>query len=114
MKTAQHAVISEQQAQSLKTLGARLARLRIARRLTQAMAAERAGMSRITVSRIENGEPSVAIGQLVRYLDVLDRKDAVSRLVEPEDDPAVRQLAATEKTRRASPLSEQERGRYDF
>ena len=56
----------------------RLARLR--RHLTAELVAERAGISRVTLSNIEKGSPSVAIGSYAAVLHALngiDRKSVV-------------------------------------
>ncbi|MGH8806569.1 MAG: helix-turn-helix domain-containing protein [Noviherbaspirillum sp.] len=114
MKIDQRAAIAPHLEQLLKETGASLARMRIARRMPQRLAAERAGISRNTLSRIENGDPSVAIGQVMRYLETLGKGEVLARALESESDPAVRSLAVQEKTRRARALSETELERYDF
>jgi len=114
MKIQQKTALPDSLATQLNELGKLLTRLRTARRMTQSAAAERVGVSRNTLSRIENGDPSIAVGQIVRYLDALGRMDLIERLVADASDPAVTQLEAREKTRRARPLSEKEKARYDF
>ena len=113
MKVPQKSALPESLEQPLFAFGKSLARLRVARRLPQAQVAERAGISRNTVSRIENGDPSIAIGQVVRYLQALDRVDLLARLTDAPD-VAVMALAAQEKRRRARPLTPKELARYDF
>ncbi len=49
-------------AAKLEALGMRLAERRKALRVSATVAAEAAGMSRVTLHRIENGEPSVTMG----------------------------------------------------
>lgn len=114
MKIDQKSALAPALRAPLKEIGARLARLRIARRVTQQIAAERAGFSRNTLSRIENGDPSVAVGQVLRYLAVLDKVKALLDALQPDTDHAVRSLATRERTKRARTLSERELKRYDF
>ena len=54
--------LSEFTAAKLQTLGAQMARQRKALGVSATVAAEAAGMSRITLHRIEKGEPSVTMG----------------------------------------------------
>lgn len=54
--------LSEFTAAKLQTLGAQMARKRKALGVSATVAAEAAGMSRITLHRIEKGEPSVTMG----------------------------------------------------
>jgi transcriptional regulator with XRE-family HTH domain len=114
MKVNQKSAMPGVLAELLSDAGKELARRRIARRMTQALAAERARISRNTVSRIENGDPSVAVGQVVRYLDALEHADVFLRALAAENDPAVRMLEIREKTRRARALTAKELERYDF
>src|SRR5688572_32029644 len=72
MKRSQSLLVSENLLQQLREMGRLLAESRIARKMTQSEAAVRANLGRNTVSRIENGDTSVAIGQILRYLE--DRK----------------------------------------
>jgi DNA-binding XRE family transcriptional regulator len=68
IKTRQAAAVPDEIAMQFRDFGARLARLRIARHMRQEEAAIRAGFSRSTAVAIEKGAPSVAIGQVFRYL----------------------------------------------
>ena len=54
--------ITEDNAAKLRILGASLAEKRKALRVSVTVAAEAAGMSRVTLHRIEKGEPSVTMG----------------------------------------------------
>jgi transcriptional regulator with XRE-family HTH domain len=114
MKIRQKSALPAALATQLGDLGQALTRMRTARRMTQATAAERVGVSRNTLSRIENGDPSIAVGQIVRYLDALGRTDLIERLVADIADPAVTRLTAREQTQRARPLSDKEKSKYDF
>ena len=68
----------------LRTLGARIKRARLLRRLPMELVAERAGTSRATLYRIERGDPNVRIGAYMLVLQALgllkgfgDVKDAL-------------------------------------
>lgn len=111
MKKNQTAVTHDKLAQRLRDFGAQLARLRLARNMPQHELAERAMMSRNTVSRIERGDPGVAFGQVARYLDILGRADLLSRLQELPD-PARAMLEQQERRQRASRPNEDDF--YDF
>lgn len=60
---------------SLQALGQRIVAARSARGLKQAELAEMLGISRQTMSFIENGKPAVQIGHYVRALWLLDITD---------------------------------------
>lgn len=113
MKKAQNIAIPPHLIQGLKSLGEHLARMRKARHLLQAEVAVRANISRETASRIENGDAAVAIGQIVRYLDVIAPGADLSRLYEMQD-AAVAMLESTEKRQRARKLSPKALEQYDF
>jgi DNA-binding XRE family transcriptional regulator len=53
--------LTEPTAAKLEALGMRLAQRRKTLRVSATVAAEAAGMSRVTLHRIENGEPSVTM-----------------------------------------------------
>ncbi|HVK56176.1 MAG TPA: helix-turn-helix transcriptional regulator [Burkholderiales bacterium] len=113
MKRKQATALSQELTQQLSNLGARLARLRIARQVRQEDAAIRAGISRSTATLIEKGAASVAIGQVIRYLDAIAPGKTLERLL-TEEDPAVISLSASERRRRARTLSEAELKELEF
>ena len=79
----------------------RLARLR--RHLTAELVAERAGISRVTLSNIEKGSPSVAIGSYAAVLHALNGMDK-DLLLSAKDDELGRKLQDLElPTRRRAP-----------
>ena len=79
----------------------RLARLR--RRLSAELVAERAGISRMTLSNIEKGSSSVAIGSYAAVLHALNGMDTDLLLV-AKDDEMGRKLRDLElSTRRRAP-----------
>jgi transcriptional regulator with XRE-family HTH domain len=90
-----------------------LARLRTARRVKQSDAAVRAGLSRNTAYRIEQGDPGLAIGQLLRYLDAIAPGSTLADLL-LQSDPALPALAARERTRRVRDLTAAEREELNF
>ena len=79
----------------------RLARLR--RHLSSELVAERAGISRMTLSSIEKGNPSVAIGSYAAVLHALNGMDTDLLLI-AKDDELGRKLQDLElPTRRRAP-----------
>lgn len=113
MKKAQNTAMPPYLVRGLKSIGEHIARMRKARRLLQAEAAVRANISRETASRIENGDAAVAIGQIVRYLDVIAPGSDLSRLYQTQD-AALAMLESAEKRQRARRLSPKELEQYDF
>lgn len=113
MKREQSTTLPPELARQLVDLGQRLARLRIARRMRQEDAAARAGISRSTAALIEKGAARLAIGQVIRYLDAIAPGKTLTRLL-TEEDPAVLALSASERRRRARPLSEAELKELEF
>lgn len=113
MKITQSAVLSPSQAAEAKKLGAALARLRIARGVKQDQAALRAGLSRNTAYRMEKGDPGIAMGQILRYLDAVVPGKTLFELLS-ETDPALAALSAKEQRRRARDLSKRELSELDF
>ena len=99
-------------AQSVR-LGQLLARLRVARRVKQSDAALRAGLSRNTAYRLERGEPGLAIGQVLRYLEAIAPGSTLVDLLS-ESDTALAALSARERTQRVRDLTEAELGELDF
>jgi DNA-binding XRE family transcriptional regulator len=113
MKVTQATVLTPNLASESRKLGASVARLRIARGMKQDQAALRAGLSRNTAYRLEKGDPGVALGQILRYLDAIVPGKTLLDLL-AESDPALATLSAQEQRRRARGLSKRELEEIDF
>ena len=113
MKINQSTMLSPRQLDECARLGQLLARLRLARKIKQSEAALRAGLSRNTVYRLEKGDPGLALGQVLRYLDAISPSSKLLDLLS-ENDPALVALEAREKTKRVRDLTAAERQELDF
>jgi transcriptional regulator with XRE-family HTH domain len=70
-------------AQKLAALGQQIRAHRKALRVSAGVAAEAAGMSRVTLHRIENGEPSVTMGAYFNALSALGLSLGITTLAKP-------------------------------
>lgn len=113
MKYDEAAVIAEPLRQQAEQLGARLSRLRKARRLRQSDAATRAGMSRVTAGRVERGDPRQSLGQILRYLDAIAPGTDLLSLLQGKD-PSLIALDAAEATRRVRVMTPVQMNELDF
>ena len=113
MKVTQAAVLSPGLAAQAEEIGHKVARLRRARQVKQADAALRAGLSRNTAYRIEKGDPGLAMGQLLRYLDAISPGARLESLL-LETDPALKTLVSREATQRVRGLTAAELDELDF
>jgi transcriptional regulator with XRE-family HTH domain len=113
MKVTQSAVLSPELALQSRKLGKALARLRLARNLKQDSTALRAGLSRNTAYRLEKGDPGVAVGQVLRYLEAIVPGKTLFELL-AETDPALIALSTKERRHRARELTQQELNEIDF
>jgi transcriptional regulator with XRE-family HTH domain len=113
MKVTQNHVLPASRVAEMILLGQRLARLRIARHMTQAEAAVRAGLSRNTAYRLEKGDAGLAIGQVLRYIEAIAPATSLLELLQAED-PALAALEAGEKRKRTRGLSKEELTKLDF
>ena len=113
MKITQSVMLSARQLDECARLGQLLARLRLARKVKQADAALRAGLSRNTAYRLEKGDPGLAMGQVLRYLEAISPGSTLLDLLS-EKDPALLALAAREKTKRVRDLTAAEREELNF
>ncbi len=94
-------------------VGAKLTRLRTARKLRQLDVAARAGLSRSTAALIEKGDPSRTVAQILRYLEAIAPGLSLLALLQ-ESDPSLKALAQLEVTQRVRPLSATELQKLDF
>ncbi len=113
MKITQSTMLSPHQLEECARLGLQLARLRIARKVKQTDAALRAGLSRNTVYRLETGDPGLALGQVLRYLEAIAPGSSMLDLL-TEKDPALLSLGAREKTKRVRDMTAAELKELDF
>lgn len=79
-------VILPQTQRMLNQMGEQIRLARLRRRLTAELVAERAGISRMTLSNIEKGSPSVAIGSYAAVLHALNGMDEDLLLVAKDDE----------------------------
>lgn len=83
----------------LKTMGEQIKMVRLRRRLSATLVAERAGISRSTLWKVENGNPSVAVGIYAAVLHALNNMDK-DLLKIAGDDELGRKLQDIELLRR--------------
>lgn len=96
-------VILPQTQEILNQMGDQIRLARLRRHLSAELVAERAGLSRVTLSNIEKGSSSVAIGSYAAVLHALNGLDKDLLLV-AKDDELGRKLQDLElPTRRRAP-----------
>ena len=86
MRSSLHDLLPSGLRRSLAKFGKDLARARRKRHLTIGMMAERLGVAKSTYSRIEKGDPAVAMGAYAMALFVLGFGEALGDLVDARRD----------------------------
>ncbi len=71
---------------ALQKLGRDLCDARKRRRIPMALAAERAGISRTTLDKVEKGDSGVGVGAYVRVLFILGMIEKFAELADPKFD----------------------------
>ena len=77
---------------ALRQLGKNISDARRRRRIAVKLMSERAGFSRITLSKIEKGDPSVSMGSYVSALFVLGMSDHLVQVADTAHDIVGREL----------------------
>lgn len=113
MKRNEAPLMSPARVEEARQLGNKLARLRAARRIRQADAAARAGISRSTAVLLEKGDLGRTQAQILRYLEAIAPGVSLLALLK-EEDPSLQALSAREATQRVRQLSSAELQRLDF
>jgi transcriptional regulator with XRE-family HTH domain len=90
-------------ARALKKLGHDLSVARRRRRLTMALVAERAFISRLTLARVERGDPGVSLGIYATVLFVFGLADRIGELADPGRDVVGLGLEEEQLPRRVRP-----------
>ena len=113
MKYKEAPLLTQNRLSEASDLGAKLARLRRARKMRQVDAAARAGLSRSTAALLEKGDPGRTVAQILRYLEAMAPGVSLLALLQ-ESDPSLKALAQAEATQRVRPLSAQALTQLDF
>lgn len=71
---------------ALEKLGRDISFARRRRQMTQSMLAERIGVSVVTVRRMEDGNPSIALQTLARALHVFGELERLNQLMDSSED----------------------------
>ncbi len=77
---------------ALRKLGHDIKDARRRRRITMAIVAQRASISKPTLIRVERGDPGVSIASYATVLFVMGMADRLADLVDPRNDPVGLQL----------------------
>jgi len=77
---------------SLRKLGDDIRNARRRRRISTKLMAERAGISRPTLRKVEEGDPAVSLGIYASVLFVLGMSDRLEELADVTKDPVGREL----------------------
>ncbi len=77
---------------ALRQLGKDISNARRRRRIAVKLMSERAGFSRITLSKIEKGDPSVSMGSYASALFVLGMSDHLAQVADASHDIVGRDL----------------------
>ncbi|WP_250623482.1 helix-turn-helix domain-containing protein [Pinirhizobacter soli] len=83
-------VVFPQEQRLLAALGERLRLARLRRKLSNAVVAQRAGISRATLYKVEAGDPGATLGSYIRVLAVLGLENDLQALA--ADDKVGRKL----------------------
>ena len=86
MKQVRKTPIMPDTQEILSTMGEQIKLARLRRNITVAMVADRSGVSRATISKIEKGAPSVAIGTCAAVLHALNGLDKELLKVAKDDE----------------------------
>jgi transcriptional regulator with XRE-family HTH domain len=113
MRIHQSAAMPANLKEQVTQLGEALVRLRQARRMKQSEATLRAGISRATIQRLERGDPGVALGIVVRYLDAIAPGMSLLKLLSGED-PSLIALDERLRGQRVRGLTASELKELDF
>ncbi len=84
----------------LRKLGADIREARLRRRIQTAVMADRVQVSRPTLWKLEQGDPSVGIGAYATALYVLGMVDRLADVADLANDPVGQQLASESLPRR--------------
>ena len=85
---------------TLRKFGADIKDARRRRRISVAVMAERASISRVTLNKIEKGDPGVSFGSYAMVLFILGLTERISDLIDVKHDEVGLELAEQELPKR--------------
>jgi len=97
-----HALLSDAAVGSLASLGRRLREARLRRNWTQALAAEKAGLSESSIKKVEAGSVHTTIAAYLSLLDIYGLPTALDQIIAPGTDTLGEALSRAQQRRRAS------------
>lgn len=86
---------------SLDALGTRLREARLRRNWTQAVSAQKAGLSESSVKKVESGATNITVAAYLALLDIYGLPRALDQVLAPGDDTLGESLSRSESRRRA-------------
>ena len=86
----------------LSALGERLRAARLRRKLTQAMVAERVGVTLPTIRKLESGDPTSSLATVIRVLQVLGLAQDIDKLAAQDELGRELQDIELKQTRRSA------------
>jgi transcriptional regulator with XRE-family HTH domain len=87
---------------SVRALGARLKEARLRRNWTQALAAEKAGLSESSIKKVEGGSERISVAAYLALLDVYGLPRALDNVLANGDDNLGEALSRSDLRQRAS------------
>ncbi|MGE4385503.1 MAG: helix-turn-helix transcriptional regulator [Endomicrobiaceae bacterium] len=79
-------ILPVQANKALVKLGENIKEARIKRRISTVLLAEKTGFSRVTLAKIEKGNPYVSIGAYAEIIFILGMTDKLYNLLDPSSD----------------------------
>ena len=100
------AIVMPQTRDILEQMGGQIRLARLRRSLSSELVAERAGISRQTLTAVEKGSPSVSIGAYAAVLHALNNLDTDLLLIARDDELGRKMQDLQLSTRRRAPRKE--------
>lgn len=85
---------------ALSKLGADIKSARLRRRISTTLMAERAFVTRVTLAKVERGDPGVSLGIYATVLFILGLNDRLLELADPRSDEVGMQLSEEQLPKR--------------
>lgn len=99
-KSTRSTLLPRKLSEKLRIVGEQIRMARLRRNITMELVAERAQCSRVTVGKVEKGDPTVSMGAWLRVLFALQLADDIVMIA--RDDPLGRDLQDMKERKRAS------------